>query len=132
MNNLKNYSKPVMIAEKFVPNSYCVICEDKHVVEWQLSNPYPSWQHFVIDDNDNYQLDLSDLDHIQTTDHSRPHPDVLVVNAQPSVCWPSDVANPTSLSQVHENEMLWYVKNDHTSSGHVYGYQTMVEYYNHS
>ncbi len=131
MNNLKNYSKPLMISEKFVPNSYCVICDPKTEVSYTLSDPYPSWQHFVLDYNDNGVLDESDLPHTQTTDNSNPAPDHLTVNDRPSICWPCD-GKPATMDNTHEDVPLWYVINLYNHSGHVYGYQSMVINDNHS
>ena len=133
MNNLKKYSKPFMISEQFEPNSYCVICNPKEEVSYILTNPYRSCQFFVLDDNDNGVCDLSDLKHTQTTDNSQPS--TTVVNDRPYFCWPiigEHNHNPKDLSEVRTDVRLWYVVNPGTSSGHVYGYQTMTVIYNHS
>lgn len=121
-----------MISEQFEPNSFCEICENKEIVSYTLKDPYPSWQHFVLDDNNNGECDLSDLSHTQTTDNSRPAPDELVINYAPHICWPADSNTPTSLSEVHTDKPLWYVTNLYNHSGHVYGYQTRIINYSHS
>ena len=120
-----------MVMEKFVPNSYCVVCDPKTEEKYLLKNPYPAWQHFVLDWDDNGVCDPSDLHHTQTTDNSNPAPNQLVVNDRPHICWPADSNNP-SMSEVHTDEPLWYITNSGNQSGHVYGYKTMIIIYNHS
>lgn len=100
-----------MVAEEFLPNSYCSGCDPKETISYTLKDPYPSWTHFVLDWNDNGYLDESDLSHTQTTDNSNPTPDELTVVDSPKICWPADSNTPRSLSEVHENEQLWYVTN---------------------
>lgn len=132
MGKRKKYSKPFMVAERFVPNSYCEICNPKEEKEYVLTDPYRSCQFFVLDANDNHQPDLSDLDHVQTTDNSQP--ETTVVNDKPSLCWPviGEHNHHPKWDEVRWDSPLWYIVNPGTSSGHVYGYQTMTIIYNHS
>lgn len=130
MEKLKEYSKPLMIAEKFVPTSFCQICEDKHVEYYILSQPYAAYQHFVLDWNNNGYCDESDLDHIQTTDNSQP--ETIEIHYDPALCWPAKIQHPSSLSDVLVDEPLWYAYNPHNQSGHVYGYKTRTVVWSHS
>lgn len=131
MNNLKKYSKPFMVAEKFVANSYCVVCENKYAESWTLSDYYEEYQKFVLDYNENGILDESDLQHTQTTDNNKPLPDPVTVTTEPRLCWPCDDNNP-SWDQVHQDQPLWYTTNPGNNSGHVYGYKNLTINYNHS
>ncbi|MBO4658759.1 MAG: hypothetical protein J5637_03985 [Prevotella sp.] len=127
---LKEYSKPRMVMENFVPNSYCEICEDKEIISYTLRDPYPSWQHFVLDWNNDGICEESDLPHVQTTDNSQP--EELEIQYAPALCWPSKKSHPTSLDDVLTYEPLWYAINPNNQSGHVYGYQTRIINYSHS
>ncbi len=132
MHNLKNYSKPLMISEKFVPNSYCAICEPKTEVSYTLTGAYRNCQFFVKDDDGDGYLDDEELKSVITTDNSQP--ETTVVNDKPSLCWPviGEHNHHPNRDQVDVNCPLWYYINPGTSSGHIYAYRTMIINYNHS
>lgn len=132
MEKRKKYSKPFMIAEQFMPNSYCEICVPKEEVSYTLTDPYRNCQFFVTDDDNDGWLDDEELNSVITTDNSQP--ETTVVNTSPSLCWPviGEHNHHPTRDQVDTNCPLWYIMNPNTSSGHVYGYQTMIINYNHS
>ena len=134
MDNLKKYSKPLMIVEKFEPNHYCIPCNPPHqVVSYTLTDPYPSWQHFIMDSDGDQECTLVDLEsgYRQTTD-SGLHQQELTTHVAPEVCWPAKIANPTTLEEVMTDVPLWYGTDDHNQSGHVYAFETLKINYNQS
>lgn len=138
MNNLKKYSKPLLISEKFVPNSYCVICDPKTIESYTLSSAFKSYQKFVLDVNENGFLDDVEIEGItingkkshQTTDNSwwQHSEDPYTTTVQPFRAWPYD-SDP---SDARNHEPVWYVTNPGNNSGHIYAYGRYTINYNHS
>lgn len=136
MNNLKKYSKPFMVAEKFEPDYYCIPCNPPHeIVSYTLKDPYPNWTHFVVDSDGDQVCTEADLHsenaYLTTTDNSN-HGQPLTVHEAPSVCWPCIGSTPQTLDDVKTWIPLWYATNEGNHSGHVYCYETLVINYTQS
>lgn len=70
----KLYTRPIMIAEQFMADNFCVVCNPKYIDIYQDKigelKPYPSSTKFYKDENGNHILDASEMQNELTTNSS--------------------------------------------------------------